>query len=195
MNNLHRKLGLDPVKQKQICLEVTNKVVSLDFKRNTRLLSPGQMQDYLYYINDGVVRSYSIVDGKEWTNWFFKRDEFLVSAECFFLKEQSLCYFETCHCVNLFAIKIDDFNNLMSKYTDIKRIEIEILDNFFSRGRQLAHLLSNLNSSQRYERFVEEEEYINNRVVRKYLASYLGVSPEFLSKVENKYLKSKKKQS
>lgn len=192
MNNLHRKFGLDPIKQENVCLEISNKVVLLDLKRNTRLLSPGQTQDYLYYINDGVVRSYSVVDGREWTNWFYKKDDFLVSADCFFFNKQSLDYFETCDDVRLYAIKIDDVNYLLSKYEVIKRIEKDILGDFFSRGRQLTYLLSNLNSSQRYESFVEEEDYVNNRVIRKYLASYLGVSPEFLSKVEKKYLKDVK---
>lgn len=78
--------------------------------------------------------------------------------------------------------------------------EIPVLETYFRRLYQSAlvshqkRIISNISFSaeKRYENFIEEQPHIEQLVAQKYIASYLGMSPEFLSKIKARRYENRK---
>lgn len=167
--------------------ELGDSVTVIEVKKNTRLLSFGQSQDSIYYIREGVIRSYSFVDDREWTSWFFGKDDFALSVESFVLGGASLDNLETCSKAILIAITKADFQSLYENNPVIREALASLTRIFFQLGRERLRALCLDGSYERYKNFRETHSYINAHVNRNHLASYLGMTNECLSRIERKY--------
>lgn len=167
--------------------ELGDNITVIEAKKNTRLLSFGQNQDSIYYVKEGVVRSYSFVDDREWTNWFFGKDDFALSIESFVMGGASLDNLETCSKTVLIGIKKTDFNSLYENSPAIRQELNNLTRIFFLLGRERLRTLCLDGSFDRYKKFRETHSYINERINRNHLASYLGMTNECLSRIERKY--------
>lgn len=91
LTNLHPKIQLD----QELSDELRDKTTLLDVFQRHRFLQPGQLQESIYFIKDGVVRSYYFKRETEFTNWFFSVGDMMIPSADFFLpKTESTVYLE-----------------------------------------------------------------------------------------------------
>lgn len=156
----------------------------VSIKRKKDLLVSGQTCDYLYFINTGCLRSFYIDSkGSEHIYQIRMDNSWISDLQSFFSQSPSKYNIEALEDSNLLRISHDGFEKLL---TDIPRLE-----RYFRILFQKAYVntLKRLNSTMwetaldRYNEMLNENPEIFQRVPLIYIASYLGITPESLSRI------------
>ena len=158
--------------------KLTSCLHPIEIPKKTILIEPNRKNDNLYFIEKGIARSYSLIDGKEITSWFSKEGELTYSTNSFYGKtegyenemiqilEDSLLYY----------IPIAELERLCMEHADIANwLRILHQKAFVEMERRLIYRLY-MSAEERYKDFSEKNPDLLQRVNLGYIASYLGMS-------------------
>jgi CRP-like cAMP-binding protein len=124
--------------------------------------------------------------GEEVTTDMNNRPRFFTSYNHFINRISSN---ENIECVTeckLLRIKRDDVDKLYEKSITLNKFTILLLEKIFGEERNRIKELTTLTAKQRYLKFIEEQPNIFLKVPLQYIASYLGMKPETLSRIRRK---------
>ena len=155
--------------------------------KKTRLLSEGQMCKYLSYVHSGALRSYCIdKEGKQSTIMFAVADWWLTDMYCFLNEKPAMMYIETIEDSCLFQLSRENFGKLFNVIPKFERFFRILMQNAYTREQ--LRIIDNLTltAEERYDRFLNKYPQIVKQVTQKQIASYLGITPEFLSVIRKK---------
>lgn len=155
-----------------------------DLKKKEYLLKEGQISTNLYFIKQGLLRAYYIDSkGEEVTTWFMKEGDFVCSVESFYEQTPS---FENIIAIEATTVHYITYDQTQALYRDFPaynyhgRVLTEKYHVLFSK-RLVATIKKT--ALERYQQLLEQESYLLNRASLQDIASYLGMTPEMLSKV------------
>lgn len=171
--------------------ELSSKITIENFEKGDFIIKAGKACKSLRFVISGIYRVYKIEDGKEITSYFSyeSRNPFVASftslltespsnetIECILAGEllsipysKWKSYYITSPALNIFGREMAEFNYLLA----IERIES----------------LQYHNATDRYESFIKLYPHLLNLIPHHYIASYLGVTPESLSRIRKSGIK------
>jgi CRP-like cAMP-binding protein len=165
--------------------EIYAQLSILNFDKKHLLISENQQHDYAYFVIKGAVRSYYLKDGIEVNTWFaFEND--MVGSLHNFRNLPSRETFELIENTSLISINLRNIKPLMYSNIEISNFVTAIIEEYaiFLEDRIFYSQL--MNSLERYESLLENEPHVLQRVPLTYIASYLGISRETLSRLRSK---------
>jgi len=152
----------------------------IQVKKGEILQYKGDLHSKVYWVESGLLRSYSIDDkGKEHIYMF--APEGWIIADNVHPDE---------HC-DLFIDALEDSIIVRNKKDIDGEHDIPKLLKRVSVLQKRVIMLMSASAIQRYEHFIETYPDIVQRVPQKMIASYLGITPEALSTVRSKRRKTK----
>ena len=168
-----------------------SKVITKKIKRGTILQEKGSLKPKAFYVKSGLLRSY-IIDEKG------KEHVFIFAPEGWILSEMILPNNNVPAELFVDAIEdseieivdseiINEFPNLLPEGG--AKIEIEKLMKRISVLQKRVIMLMSASAIERYNEFIKTYPNIIQRVPQKMIASYLGITPEALSKLKGEQLK------
>ena len=149
--------------------------------KNSFLLKEGQICQSFYFLNSGSVRHYYTTDdNSEVTVNLFIEADWFSDYQSFTLQKPSKNNLQTFEESELYELTIHDFHRL-----------IGLSSSFFRLGKILGLTSQNKNTDkvtpeERYINLLDHKPYIVQRFPLKYIASYLGITPETLSRIRRK---------
>ncbi|WP_276373252.1 Crp/Fnr family transcriptional regulator [Chryseolinea sp. H1M3-3] len=164
--------------------EDLQKIISLkDLKKKQHFLRQGEICRQLGFIVCGYVRLYYLKDGEEITKDFNFENSFCGSYASFSLGQPSRFNVIAMEKVKLYAIGRDELFRLFDKYSSLQKLGRLSMEHMFIRKemRESSFLLDS--AEQRYKDLLSQYPQIQQRVPLKYLASYLGMTAETLSRI------------
>lgn len=154
-----------------------------DFRRKECITQEGQTERYLYFVLEGVQRSYYIKDGKEHVIAFTYPPSFSGIPESFITQTPSLYFLECITPSKMLRISHDNVQRLMDDHRDIERLFRKateyVLAGFIHRHYELLAC----SIEERFRLFVKRSPHLLTMVPHKHLASYLGIDPTNFSKL------------
>lgn len=149
----------------------------------TIIIEGGKFNRNIYFIEKGITRSFSLFEGKEVTTWFTIEGGEAGSSFSMFRNKPGFEYVETLEEVEAYIITVNDLQTLYKKYTDLANWgRMLVQENFLLlQDTHIARL--NLSATERYHRMLEEFPNICNRVNLGYIASFLGLTQQSLSRI------------
>lgn len=148
------------------------------------ILSRARMKDnYLYFVKRGIVRAYTIHDGKEITFWFGREGDIVCSIRNFVEKVPSYENIDLLEDCEFYRIHLYDLENLF-----VKNIEIANWGRFFF-GKEMIKVENRLielqftSASERYKALLKNNPDLLQRVSLGVIASYLGITQVSLSRI------------
>jgi CRP-like cAMP-binding protein len=172
--------------------EIFRELPVVGVERGTVLVRPGQKSNYAYYVVSGCLRSY-IVDskGKEHIYQFAPEDWIVSDLELY--RNNGLAVL-TIDAIENSEVKLINTSALFQiSYGEPKLIE-DVLAKFQNRiyalQNRVLQLLSHT-AEERYLQFLKTYPDLHNRVPLKMIASYLGLTPESLSRVRKEMTKGR----
>lgn len=149
------------------------------------LLKENTVSDYIYFIEKGVARIYYYKNGKEITEWLALDHQFFLSITSFFQRTPSYLIIQTIEPSEVYGIHHDDLMRLCDKYHDVERMlrKMVTLSLIFSQKRMDSIQFES--AQQRYERLLQSTPQIVQRVPLTYIASFLGITLETLSRIRS----------
>lgn len=166
-----------------------------EYKKGTVLLREGQISTESYYVVEGLLRSYYLIDGEEKTTEFYSEEDSVASFNSYVSKTPADHYFECIEDCMLAVMTFDKEKELVKKwpkYEELCRVETE--KNFGNHQKRLAKFISS-SPEQRYLNLLETRPELLNRVPQFMLASYLGMKPESLSRIRKRITQKDKANS
>lgn len=159
------------------------KAILKKFKKKEILQMEGVVSKNAFYVKKGLIRSYSVDEkGKEHIFMFGAEDWIIADLESnVFNKPSELCI-ETIEDSEIFIFTIDDFNYSESSKEKLQKNSKLLARRIGSLQRRVIQLMSS-SAKERYQMFLETYPLLPNRVPQKMIASYLGITPEALSKI------------
>ena len=168
--------------------EETEKLIAIIrikiIKKRELLDRPSHVCNYRNYIQKGAFRSYFIdSEGKEHTIQIAFEDHFTSDFYSYITQTPATLFVEALEDSIVLQMTYEDIEGLCKENHSLSEYFRITTERAFAFSRKRA--LSNLSLTAE-ERFLElEERYPNivNRVPQKVIASYLGITPEFMSKI------------
>ena len=160
------------------------------FKKRQFLDQPGYTSNYRNYILKGAFRSFFIdEEGKDHTVQIAIEDWFVSDFYSYITRMPATLYVEALEDSVLLQMRYEDIEGLCKELHSLSEYFRITTERAFAFSRMRA--LSNLSKSaeERYLEFNEMYPGIVQRVPQKVVASYLGMSPEFLSKIRSQLSK------
>jgi CRP-like cAMP-binding protein len=155
-------------------------------KKGHQLLQAGTICKDIFFIQEGLVRYYAIVDGEEKTSYFNKEGEFVCYYGSFLPQKPSTITIEALEPCIVYSIS---HSNMQLFYDQVKygdrfgRMAIEEV--FMNVSNQL-NSLYNDSPELRYQLFLSRFPDIGQRIQQYYIASYIGVKPQSLSRIRRR---------
>ncbi len=161
-------------------------------KKRQFIVQPGFVCRHKSYVVKGAFRAYLVDNkGKEHTLAFAIEDWWISDYSSLIYQEPATLFVEALEDSILIQIDFKDEQTFLKEIPKMERFERIITQR--SLAFQQKRLLSNFTNTaeERYDEFMSKYSAIANRVPQYALASYLGFSTEYLSKIRNrKTLKS-----
>jgi len=164
--------------------ELYQRVKERTLKRREFLLQEGQVCRYYGFVVSGCLRTYAVDNaGKEHNLQFAAENEWAVDISSFYSGKPGKLFIEAMEPSQLLLIEKTDVIEFYRRYAKFVRYFKVIFENKFVEMQN--RVLQNISSTaeERYMAFLEQYPGLSNRIPSVHIASYLGVTPEFLSKV------------
>ena len=172
---------------------LTSNLPIVSFKKGELLLAEGNISDCFYYNLSGCVRLFYTVKGEEKTAYFYTENQFISSYESYVKQVPSIQNFQAIEATNVLMITVDVAERLLAmtpKFEILARMAME--EEMIHYQRLIASFVTQ-SPQERYESLLSANPELFQRIPQHYIASYLGITPESLSRIKKKiYLKSKK---
>ena len=155
-------------------------------KKNV-LLRAGQVCNFEAFVVKGCAMKYYIDEnGAEVVIQFAIEDGWIGDIASFSEQKPSALYIETMEECEMFLLSPKTKEELLAKLPKFERVfRILVQRNLAATQKRLCSTIGKT-AQEKYLEFIAQYPSIPNRVAQHHIASYLGISPEFLSKVRAK---------
>ena len=147
-----------------------SKMKKLELPKKHLLIKEGVIDRHVYFIEKGFTRSYCLHDGKEMTIWFSREGDITFAMKDLYHNEPGYEYVELLENCTLYAIAINDLNNLYDQEC-LLYMDQHHNDQLF------------LSAKERYAQLLKELPDVIHRANQNYISSYLGITPQHLSRL------------
>lgn len=149
--------------------------------RKEYLLRAGHVSRKICFIAKGLLRCFYIKDEQEVSSWFMKEGDVIVSVESFFSQEESYESIQALEDCLLYYITYDELQYLYRYFPEFNFIGRVLLEKYYKLSEQRLYSLRMQRSQERYEYLLTNHHELVLRVPAKHLASYLGITEQYLS--------------
>jgi len=186
LQNIARHITPDKEEQDYFLSLITLENIS----RKQILLTEGHPCRSIFYVNAGVLRAFFTDQwGKESTIMFAIADWWITDMFCFINQQPAMLTIEALADSTIFRLQRNDWETLLATIPKFEKYFRVLMQNAYTREQ--LRVIQNLSiaAEERYNNFLGKYPQIAKQVTQKQIASYLGITPEFLSAIRAKKLK------
>ncbi|MDJ1503636.1 Crp/Fnr family transcriptional regulator [Xanthocytophaga agilis] len=155
-------------------------------RKGEHLLEAGHVCKNIFFIDQGLVRYYASIDGEEKTVYFNKEGEFVCDYASFLPQQPSLTNIQALEASTIYTIS---HANMEVFYAQVKQGErfgrLAIGEVYVDAIKQISSLYNDP-PELRYQTFFERFPDIAQRIPQYYIASYVGIKPQSLSRIRKR---------
>ncbi|MCT4643734.1 MAG: Crp/Fnr family transcriptional regulator [Carboxylicivirga sp.] len=162
------------------------------FRKKTIIFEEGKVSDEIYFVTSGCVRLFYNNEGNEKTAFFYTEGQFICAGESFTFNIPAIENYEAIEDTELYIFSkasIIELTNNLPKMEVIARIATE---NELITYQKLVAFFITKSAEERYLDLLNTQKDLFQRVPQQYIASYLGVSPETLSRIKARVIKKQR---
>ena len=157
-----------------------------ELKKGELLQREGETCKNLYFLEQGAIRGFYHLDDKEITHWFAFENDFVTSFHSFITVQPSVENLDAIEDCVLWSMSKQAINELFDEFPSIERLMRKAYEKYYIRLEERYVNSQFKTATRRYQDLLETNSHILQRVPLGYIASYLGISQETLSRIRAK---------
>lgn len=160
-----------------------NVLVPMRFQKGESILKEGEVCTHIYWIQKGLVRQYYYKNGKELTEHMAVENNIVMSIESLFKEEPTHLMMTALEPTIIYAMPRDVLEQVAMKSVNIQILYRKILEESLIQSQIHADMLRFESAQDRYVKLVKRQPQLVLRAPLVFIASYLQMTPETLSRV------------
>jgi CRP-like cAMP-binding protein len=150
------------------------------------LIKANSVCNHFYFIEEGLTRTFYIRDGKDITDWFSTENSIACSIVSFISRKEDIREIELLEPSVVWAFEYSLMETLYIKHHEIERLGRLWISQGLIQLQQRFDDLHFATASERYEKLIDQQPSLLQRVPLGMIASYLGITQETLSRIRSK---------
>jgi len=151
-------------------------LIQKEFARGKIVLRAGEICRYIYFIEEGVFRSYVIRGTKEINIWFMLKGDMASAPKSFINQEPAKEYIVAMKKTKVTCISLRDLEALGQEFPAFQTMVLKLLWKYHTQFYDRLIDLLDKTPDERLQYLMEKQPEIWNGIKEKYLSSYLGMS-------------------
>ena len=160
-----------------------NVLVPMRFQKGESILKEGEVCTHIYWIQKGLVRQYYYKNGKELTEHMAVENNIVMSIESLFKEEPTHLMMTALEPTIIYAMPRGVVEQVAMKSVNIQILYRKILEESLIQSQIHADMLRFESAQDRYVKLVKRQPQLVLRAPLVFIASYLQMTPETLSRV------------
>lgn len=166
--------------------QIADFVELVKFPKNTLLLSPGQRNSYYYVVETGILVNYYMRDTEEVVTSFTFHGDIVADFRTAVFKVKSTDYIKALSPVTVYRISVADFDMLKKDNTILLALERKLIIAYTLLLDERLRFIQHTTALERYQFLMDHYPQLISTVSTRYIASYIGVKVETLSRIRGK---------
>lgn len=171
---------------KEALADFVSKITITTLKRHDMFLREGEVCEHFAFVKTGLLRMFHYKKGKEISTIFMPEGRYFFCIESFFNHEVSWRNVEALETSEIYLISHKDLEELCFKYLDFYLFCQTLMARVVTGFQWKAEMLQFATAEERLEIMLKQVPNLMQRVSSVQVASYLGVTPETLSRVRGR---------
>ena len=186
LSNIAKHISLDEEEISWFISVIKQQQVS----KKELILREGQICKNISFVHSGILRAYHLdKEGKEATIMFALKDWWITDMFCFINQQPAMLNIEAVENSCIFQLQKKDLDKLYLKVPKFERFFRIIMQNAYIREQLRIIQNLTLTAEERYNNFLAKYPQVAKNVTQKQIATYLGITPEFLSTIRGNKIK------
>lgn len=170
----------------QVMEALTDVAVVKTFSKGDYLLREGDTCKKSYFIVEGIARKFYMNDGKEITTEIYFLDDLAVSFSSYVGQKPGREFIQALTDITVSVTDHTAFTALKTKYPILTELDLLLTEHYVLWLEERLFEFHTLNATQRYELLLSRDPQVIKNIPLTYIASYLGISLETLSRIRAK---------
>jgi CRP-like cAMP-binding protein len=164
--------------------DLAGRVIERKIKRRQFILQENDVCKHYTFVAEGCFKKFQVDDkGTEHNLQFAAEGDWLMEIDSFYFDKPSRVYIEAIEPSVIFQINKPDLFHLFTNNPKFDRNFRVIVENRFVELENRVLQAISSTAEERYLSFIKQYPHLLSRLPNTQIASYLGITPEFLSKV------------
>jgi CRP-like cAMP-binding protein len=165
-------------------------LIPMKFQKGEFILKEGEICTNIYWVSRGLVRQFYYKNGKELTEYMATENTIVMSIESLFMESPSNQQIQAIEPTVIFALPKAKLEKEAVRNVNIQMLYRKILEESLILSQVHADMLRFESAQERYAKLVKRSPQLILRAPLVYIASYLQMTPETLSRVRTSTLMS-----
>lgn len=159
------------------------------FPKGTVLLQAGEISQTCYFILKGCVRQFQLVEGEEKTTGFFTEKEAVVAFTSYSQQVPAVHCFVCAEETTAVVGSMDQEAEMYARFPKFEAISRLFMSHDFGKAQETMAAFITSSPEERYRHLLHTRPDLFQRVPQHQIASYLGITPESLSRIRRRILR------
>jgi CRP-like cAMP-binding protein len=152
--------------------------------RKDFLLKAGHICQNIYFVEQGILRTYYLKGDRDISSAFPREGEICVSLESFSTQKPGAVYIQALEDCTLYYINYDEFQRMTRNFPEFNAIGRILLERCLRRSEQRMIAMWMQQGEDKFNWLAEQYPYLIQRVQARFLATYIGLTEGMLSTIK-----------
>lgn len=157
------------------------------FRKRKMILKEGTFCEHIYFVVKGAIRGFVREGHRDITTWITVEDQLVSSILSLHQRSPAIENIQALENCELLAMTLDDLQTLYEQFPESNILARKLLEIYYADAEKRAFIARLTKAENKYRHFLLHHQHLSNRIPLKYIASYLGMTLETLSRVRKKF--------